>query len=64
MSGRPGSSVEPREGRGVTGSQIARLSPLAFLALEIVESVLAEPQTPQAMTEVLAKRVELPIDGK
>jgi len=62
VSGRAGSLVEIAEAEGVTESYVGRLLPLAFLAPAIVESVLAGTQPVHVTTEMLTKRVDLPID--
>lgn len=62
VSGRAGSLVEIAEAEGVTESYVGRLLPLTFLAPAIVESVLAGTQPVHVTTEMLTKRVDLPID--
>ena len=64
VSGRAGSMVEIAKAEGVTESYVGRLLPLAFLAPDIVESVLAGTQPVHVTTELLTKRVDLPIDWK
>jgi DNA invertase Pin-like site-specific DNA recombinase len=64
VSGRAGSLVEIAKAEGVTESYVGRLLPLAFLAPDIVESVLAGTQPVHVTTEMLTKRVDLPIDWK
>ncbi len=64
VSGRAGSLVEIAKAEGVTESYVGRLVPLAFLAPDIVESVLAGTQPVHVTTEMLTKRVDLPIDWK
>jgi DNA invertase Pin-like site-specific DNA recombinase len=63
-SGRAGSRVEIAKAEGVTESYVGRLLPLAFLAPDIVESVLAGTQPVHVTTELLTKRVDLPMDWK
>jgi hypothetical protein len=63
-SGRAGSMVEIAKAEGVTESYVGRLVPLAFLAPDIVDSVLAGTQPVHVTTELLTKRVDLPIDWK
>ena len=63
-SGRAGSMVEIAKAEGVTESYVGRLVPLAFLAPDIVESVLAGTHPVHVTTELLTKRVDLPIDWK
>ena len=43
---------------------MGHLIPLAFLAPDIVESVLAGTQPVHVTTEMLTKRIDLPIDWK
>jgi site-specific DNA recombinase len=62
VSGRAGSLVEVAKAEGVPESYVGRLVPLAFLAPDIVESVLAGTQPVHVTTELLTKRVDLPID--
>jgi hypothetical protein len=64
VSGRAGSLVEIAKAEGVTESYVGRLLPLAFLAPDIVESVLAGTQPVHVTTELLTKRVDLPMDWK
>jgi hypothetical protein len=64
VSGRAASLVEIAKAEGVTESYVGRLLPLAFLAPDIVESVLAGTQPVHVTTELLTKRVHLPIDWK
>jgi hypothetical protein len=64
VSGRVGSLVEIAEAEGITESYVGRLLPLAFLAPDIVESVLAGTQPVHLTTEMLTKRVDLPIDWR
>jgi hypothetical protein len=64
VSGRVGSLVEIAEAEGITESYVGRLLPLAFLAPDIVESVLAGTQPVHVTTEMLTKRVDLPIDWR
>ena len=63
-AGRAGSLVEIAKAEGVTESYIGRLLPLAFLAPHIVESMLAGTQPVHVTTELLTKRVDMPIDWK
>jgi site-specific DNA recombinase len=62
VSGRAGSLVEIAKAEGVTDRYVARLLPLAFLAPDIVTSVLAGTQPVDLTTEVLTKRANLPLD--
>ncbi len=64
MSGQAGSLVEIAKAEGVTESYVGRLVPLGFLAPDIVESVLAGTQPVHVTTEMLTKRVDLPINWK
>jgi hypothetical protein len=64
VSGRAGSMVEIAKAEGVTESYVGRLVPLAFLAPDIVESILAGTQPVHVTTELLTKRVDLPNDWK
>lgn len=62
VSGRAASLVEIAKAEGITESYVGRLIPLAFLAPDIVESVLAGNQPVHVTTELLTKRVDLPTD--
>ena len=53
-----------RRGSQRTESWVWRRLPLAILAPDIVESVLAGTQPVHVTTELLTKRVDLPIDWK
>jgi len=64
VSGRAGSLVEIAKAEGVTESYVGRLIPLAFLAPDIVESVLAGTRPVHVTNEMLTKRIDLPIDWK
>jgi hypothetical protein len=62
VSGRAGSLVEIAKAEGVTDRYVARLLPLAFLAPDIVTSVLAGTQPVHLTTEMLTRRANLPLD--
>jgi len=62
VSGEFRSLQEIARAEGVTVRYITRLLPLAFLAPEIVSSVLAGTQSVQLMTEMLTRCVDLPLD--
>jgi hypothetical protein len=61
-SGRAASLVEIAKAEGVTDRYVARLLPLAFLAPDIVTSVLAGTQPVHLTTEMLTRRANLPLD--
>jgi len=61
VSGRARSIAEIAKAEGVTVRYVGRLLPLAFLAPDIVESVLAGTQPVHLTTELLTKRVDLPV---
>ncbi len=60
-SGRAQLFSEIAEAEGVTGCYVAHLVPLAFLARNIVASILAGIQPVELAAEVLTKRVDLPL---
>ena len=62
VSGRARSLVEIAKAEGVTDRYVGRLLPLAFLAPDIVTSVLAGTQPVHLTTEMLTKPAELPLD--
>jgi len=62
VMGRARSLVEIAKAERVTQRYVGRLLPLAFLAPDIVASVLAGTQPVHLTTELLTKRVELPLD--
>jgi hypothetical protein len=62
VSSRAGSLVEIAKAEGVTDRYVARLLPLAFLAPDIVTSVLAGTQPVDLTTEMLTRRANLPLD--
>ena len=47
---------------GVTGRYVARVISLAFLAPEIVASILAGTQPIDLMAQKLIKQIDLPLD--
>ena len=57
--GKAGSIAEIAQAEGVTVRYVGRLLPLAFLAPDIVQSVLAGTQPAHLTTELLPKRAEL-----
>jgi hypothetical protein len=60
-SGRVRSLLEIAEAEGVTGRYVAHLIPLAFLAPDIVARILSGAQPVDLTTEVLTKRIDLPL---
>jgi hypothetical protein len=62
VTGRVQSLVEIAKAERVTRRYVARLLPLAFLAPDIIASVLAGSQPVHLTTEILTKRVDLPLD--
>jgi DNA invertase Pin-like site-specific DNA recombinase len=61
VSGEFRSLQEIAKAEGVTGRYITRLLPLAFLAPDIVSSVLAGTQPVQLTTEALTKEIDIPL---
>jgi hypothetical protein len=61
VSGEFRSLQEIAEAEGVTRRYITRLLPLAFLAPDIVSSVLAGTQPVQLTTEALTKEIDIPL---
>ena len=61
-SGQAQSFAEIARGEGVSRRYVANLIPLAFLAPDIVASILSGTQPVELTAEVLTKRVELPLD--
>ena len=62
VTGRARSLVEIAKAERVTHRYVGRLLPLAFLAPDIIASVLAGTQPVHVTTEVLTKRADLPFD--
>ena len=62
VSGRFRSLVEIAKAEGVTNRYVGRMLPLAFLAPDIISSVLTGTQPVQLTTEMLSKRADLPLD--
>jgi site-specific DNA recombinase len=60
-SGRARSFAEIARAEGVTNRYVAHLVPLAFLAPDIVPRVFSGTQPADLTTEVLTKRVDLPL---
>jgi len=61
-SGQAESSAEIARAEGIGRRYVANLIPLAFLAPDIVASILSGTQPVELTTEVLTKRVDLPLD--
>lgn len=61
-SGRARSLREIAEAEGVSDRYVGHLIPLAFLAPDIVARILSGAQPVDLTTEVLTKRIELPVD--
>ena len=59
--GRAGSLVEIAEAEGVSDRYVGHLLPLAFLAPDIVARILSGTQPVDLTTEVLTKRIDLPL---
>ena len=62
VTGRAHSLVEIAKAERVTKRYVGRLLPLAFLAPDIIASVLTGTQPVHVTTETLTKRVDLPFD--
>ncbi len=62
--GRARSFAEIARAEGVTNRYVAHLIPLAFLAPDIVARILSGAQPVDLTTEVLTKRIELPLAWK
>ena len=62
VTGRARSLVEIAKAERVTHRYVGRLLPLAFLAPDIIASVLAGTQPVHVTTETLTKRADLPLD--
>jgi site-specific DNA recombinase len=60
-SGRAGSLHEIAEAEGVSDRYVGHLIPLAFLAPDIVATILSGTQPVDLTTETLTKRIELPL---
>jgi len=60
-SGRARSLREIAEAEGVTDRYVGHLIPLAFLAPDIVARILSGAQPVDLTTEVLTKRIDLPV---
>ena len=60
-SGRVGSLAEIAKSEGVSDRYVGHLIPLAFLAPDIVARILSGTQPVDLTTEVLTKRIELPL---
>ena len=60
-SGRASSLVEIAKAEGVTDRYVGHLLPLAFLAPDIVASVLSGTQPVDLTAEALTKRISLPL---
>ena len=61
-SGRVRSLLEIAEDEGVSDRYVGHLIPLAFLAPDIVWTILSGTQPADLTTEVLTKRIDLPVD--
>jgi hypothetical protein len=61
-SGQAQSFAEIARVEGIGRRYVANLIPLAFLASDIVASILSGTQPFELTTEVLTKRVDLPLD--
>jgi site-specific DNA recombinase len=61
LMGRAQSVTEVAEHEGVTDRYVRRLMRLAFLAPEIVESIVAGNQPTELTAEALAERIDLPL---
>ncbi len=60
-SGRVGSLVEIAKSERVSNRYVGHLIPLAFLAPDIVARILSGAQPVDLTTEVLTKRIDLPV---
>ena len=61
-SGQAQSFAEIARTEGIGRRYVAKLIPLAFLAPDIVASILSGTQPVELTAEVLTKRVDLPLD--
>jgi hypothetical protein len=61
VSSRVQSVAEIAEREGVADRYVRRVSRLAFLAPEIVETIVAGSQPPELTAEALAERIDLPL---
>lgn len=61
-SGRAGSFKEVARAEGVSDRYVSHLMPLAFLAPDIVEAILAGRQPVDLTTEKMVKQLDLPLD--
>lgn len=61
-SGQVESFAEIARAEGVTGRYVARVIPLAFLAPDIVASILAGTQPIDVTAQKLIKQIDLPLD--
>lgn len=61
-SGKVESFAEIARAEGVTGRYVAHVIPLAFLAPDIVASILAGTQPTDLTAQKLIKQVDLPLD--
>ncbi|MCH7644862.1 MAG: recombinase family protein, partial [Myxococcales bacterium] len=62
VSGRVLSLVEIAKAEGITDRYVGRVLPLAFLAPDIISSVVTGTQPVQLTAEMLTKRTDLPLD--
>ena len=61
VSGRARSLGQIAENEGVSDRYVSHLMPLAFLAPNIIEAILAGKQPIELTAETLTKRTELPL---
>jgi site-specific DNA recombinase len=61
-SGKAQSFAEIARAEGISRRYVANLIPIAFLAPDIVASILSGTQPVELTTQVLTKRVDLPLD--
>jgi len=62
LSGRMASMTEIASRSGLSNSYVKKLMPLAFLAPDIIESIIAGKQPAHLTTQMLIRQVNIPLD--